>query len=102
TFLLKGYAGTGKTSVISALVKSLHLFDFRSLMMAPTGRAAKVMTAYTGRSGYTIHKIIYKPKGEIGSTSLGFELLKNYYKQTIFVIDEASMLSDDGGMSGNL
>ena len=102
TFLLKGYAGTGKTSVISALVRSLPQLNFRSLMMAPTGRAAKVMMAYTGKSGYTIHKIIYKPKGEIGSTALGFELLKNYYKQTIFVVDEASMLSDDGGMSGNL
>ena len=102
TFLLRGYAGTGKTSVISALVKSLPKLNFRSLMLAPTGRAAKVMMAYAGKGGYTIHKIIYRPKGEIGSIGSGFDLLKNYYKDTIFIVDEASMLADDGGAGGNL
>lgn len=102
TFLLKGYAGTGKTSVISALVKILPQLHYRSLLLAPTGRAAKVMMAYTGKGGYTIHKIIYKPKGDITSVGLGFDLVKNYYKQTIFIVDEASMLADDGGMGGNI
>lgn len=102
TFLLQGYAGTGKTSIISALVKALPKLNFRSLMLAPTGRAAKVMMAYAGKSGYTIHKIIYKPKGEMGSIGMGFDLLKNYYKQTIFIVDEASMLTDEGGMGGSL
>jgi exodeoxyribonuclease-5 len=102
TFLLRGYAGTGKTSVISALVKSLPKLNYRSLMLAPTGRAAKVMMAYSGKGGYTIHKIIYKPKGDMGSVGLGFELLKNYYKDTIFIVDEASMLADDGGSGANL
>lgn len=102
TFLLRGYAGTGKTSLISALVKSLPALNFRSLMLAPTGRAAKVMMAYAGRGGFTIHKIIYKPKGELGSLGSGFDLVKNYYKNTIFIVDEASMLADDGGMGGNL
>jgi len=102
TFLLRGYAGTGKTSVISALVKSLPALNYRSLMLAPTGRAAKVMMAYTGKGGYTIHKIIYKPKGDLGTVGMGFDLVKNYYKKTIFIVDEASMLADDGGMGGNL
>lgn len=102
TFLLRGYAGTGKTSLISALVNSLPRLNFRSLMLAPTGRAAKVMMAYAGKGGFTIHKIIYKPKGEIGSQGAGYDLVKNYYKNTIFIVDEASMLADDGGMGGNL
>lgn len=102
TFVLRGYAGTGKTSVISALVKSLPRLNMRSLLLAPTGRAAKVMGNYSNRAAYTIHKIIYKPKGEDGSMGLGFILQKNYYKDTVFIIDESSMLADDGGMSGNL
>lgn len=102
TFLLRGYAGTGKTSVISALVRSLPQLNYRSLMLAPTGRAAKVMMAYTGKGGYTIHKIIYKPKGDLASVGMVFDLVKNYYKNTIFIVDEASMLADDGGMGGNL
>ncbi|MEN2282623.1 AAA family ATPase [Algoriphagus sp. SE2] len=102
TFVLRGYAGTGKTSVISALVKSLPRLNMRALLLAPTGRAAKVMGNYSKRAAYTIHKIIYKPKGEDGSLGLGFILQKNYYKDTVFIVDESSMLADDGGMSGNL
>jgi len=101
TFVLRGYAGTGKTSVISALVQALPMLNYRSLMLAPTGRAAKVMSAYSGRNGYTIHKIIYTPQGEEGSFS-GFSPQKNYYQQTIFIVDEASMLSDEGGMGQSL
>jgi ATP-dependent exoDNAse (exonuclease V) alpha subunit len=101
TFVLRGYAGTGKTSVISALVQALPALNYRSLMLAPTGRAAKVMSSYSGKAGFTIHKIIYRPKGEVGSSS-GFDLQKNYYQNTIFIVDEASMLSDDGGAGGNI
>lgn len=101
-FVLKGYAGTGKTSLISALVKVLPQLDMRSLLLAPTGRAAKVMSNYSGRGAYTIHKIIYKPKGDPGTMGGGFILQKNYYKDTVFMVDESSMLADDGGMSGNL
>lgn len=101
-FVLKGYAGTGKTSVISALVKVLPKFGLRSLLLAPTGRAAKVMSNYSQKNAFTIHKIIYKPKGEDGSLSGGFILQKNYFKNTVFIVDESSMLSDDGGMSGTL
>ncbi|NVJ85220.1 MAG: AAA family ATPase [Algoriphagus sp.] len=102
TFVLKGYAGTGKTSLISALVKVLPHFSMRSLLLAPTGRAAKVMSNYSGRAAFTIHKIIYKPKGEVSGLGLGFVLQKNYFKDTLFIVDESSMLADDGGMSGNL
>lgn len=101
-FVLKGYAGTGKTSLVSALVKVLPKLDMRALLLAPTGRAAKVMSNYSSRGAYTIHKIIYKPKGDPGTMGGGFILQKNYYKDTVFIVDESSMLADDGGMSGNL
>ncbi|EAZ79877.1 ATP-dependent DNA helicase [Algoriphagus machipongonensis] len=102
TFVLRGYAGTGKTSVISALVRSLPRLNMRALLLAPTGRAAKVMGNYSQRAAFTIHKIIYKPKGEDGSLGNGFILQKNYYKDTVFIVDESSMIADDGGMSGTL
>ncbi|MDN3202523.1 ATP-dependent DNA helicase [Algoriphagus sediminis] len=102
TFILRGYAGTGKTTLISALVQILSRFQIRPMLLAPTGRAAKVMSNYSGRGAYTIHKIIYKPMGEDGTLSSGFTLQKNYYKKTLFIVDESSMLSDDGGMSGSL
>jgi tRNA A37 threonylcarbamoyladenosine biosynthesis protein TsaE len=96
-FILKGYAGTGKTSLISALVKSLGPLGLKSLLLAPTGRAAKVMSNYSGRAGFTIHKIIYKPKEEGTEGGQIFGLQKNYYKDTVFVVDESSMLADDLG-----
>ncbi len=93
--VLKGYAGTGKTSLIPALVEVLPLFNYKYLLMAPTGRAAKVMSGYTKRSAFTIHKIIFKQIADPGSGLLKFSRLKNYNKNTIFVVDEASMLSED-------
>ncbi len=102
TFILRGYAGTGKTSVISALVRSLPELALRPVLLAPTGRAAKVMSNYSGKAGFTIHKIIYRPKNDGGESGFGFELQKNYYKNAIFIVDESSMLNDDGGKSGNL
>ncbi|SNS68107.1 exodeoxyribonuclease-5 [Belliella buryatensis] len=98
-FILRGYAGTGKTSLISALVKVLPRMQMKALLLAPTGRAAKVMGNYSGRSGFTIHKIIYRPKEAVPESGLGFELMKNYYKNTLFIVDEASMLADDGAGS---
>ena len=100
--LLKGYAGTGKTSVVSALVKILPLFNYRYALLAPTGRAAKVMATYSERQAYTIHKIIYRQLGEGASEdNLLFDLQKNYFKKTIFIIDEASMLSDTPEVGNN-
>ena len=97
--LLKGYAGTGKTSVVSALVKALPVFELKLMLMAPTGRAAKVMAGYSERSAFTIHKIIYQRVADPGSGRLQFSRRKNYQKNTLFIIDEASMLSNDIGAS---
>ena len=94
-FILRGYAGTGKTSLISALVKTLPKLKVKSMLLAPTGRAAKVMGNYSNKSAFTIHKIIYRPKDKIGELGAGFDLVKNYYKETLFIIDEASMLADE-------
>jgi len=102
--VLKGYAGTGKTSLLPALVKVLPLFNYKSLLMAPTGRAAKVMSGYTKRSAFTVHKIIFKQVADPGSGLLKFNKLKNYSRNTVFIVDEASMLSEDDnfGQSGVL
>lgn len=101
-FLLKGYAGTGKTSLVSALVKTLPRLQLKSLLLAPTGRAAKVMGNYSMRAAFTIHKIIYKPKGELGDAGSGFVLQKNYSKNTVFIVDEASMISDESFAGSSL
>ncbi|MGY6558389.1 MAG: ATP-dependent DNA helicase [Nitritalea sp.] len=102
-FILKGFAGTGKTSVLAALVRVLPKINMRALLLAPTGRAAKVMGNYSGRSAFTIHKIIYRPVEE-NTPGEGFFLLqRNYYKNTLFIVDEASMLGDQlSAAAGNL
>jgi len=94
TLLIKGYAGTGKTSIVSSLVKVLTLFNFKSMLLAPTGRAAKVLSVYSGRKAFTIHKIIYKLSLD-ESGELKFKRVKNYNKNTVFMIDEASMIYDN-------
>lgn len=93
TLLIKGYAGTGKTSVVTSLVSILKYYNYKSLLMAPTGRAAKVMALYAQRKAFTIHKIIYKLKQDEGD-GFAFIRQKNYHKQTIFIVDEVSMISD--------
>lgn len=102
--VLRGYAGTGKTSLLPALVQVLPLFNYKFLLMAPTGRAAKVMSGYTKRSAFTIHKIIFKQVADPGSGQLQFKRLKNYNRNMVFIVDEASMLSEDDsfGQSGVL
>ncbi len=92
-FLLKGYAGTGKTTLVSALVQALYSLQQKTVLLAPTGRAAKVLSAYSGFSAFTIHKRIYRQK------SLGdyrFQLSDNLHKNTLFIVDEASMISNSG------
>ncbi len=91
--VLKGYAGTGKTSLIATLVQVLPLFNLKYMLMAPTGRAAKVMSGYSKRTAFTIHKIIFKQVADPASGLLTFKRVKNYNKHTIFMVDEASMLS---------
>lgn len=92
-FLLKGYAGTGKTTMLSSLVKTFTKFKFRSVLLAPTGRAAKVLSSYTGQNAYTIHKNIYRQQSSSDGTGR-FVLNKNLFKDTFFIVDEASMISN--------
>ncbi len=91
-FLLKGYAGTGKTTLVGALVRNLSKAKKRSVLLAPTGRAAKVISNYSSKQAFTIHKKIYFPKREKGSVS--FTLQKNKHRDTLFIVDEASMIPD--------
>ncbi|HEY0897616.1 MAG TPA: AAA family ATPase [Sphingobacteriaceae bacterium] len=98
-FVLKGYAGTGKTTLISALVKVLPRINLRSVLLAPTGRAAKVISSYSGRKAFTIHKKIYRKK-DAASPEMSFALADNLAENTIFIVDEASMVSDQGGGFG--
>lgn len=92
-FLLKGYAGTGKTSMVGALVKTLDEFKFQSVLLAPTGRAAKVLASYTGKNAYTIHKRIYRQQSSTDGFGK-FMLDKNLAKNSFFIVDEASMVSN--------
>jgi len=103
-FLLRGYAGTGKTTLISTLIKVVPKFGYKSVLLAPTGRAAKVMSNYAKRSAQTIHRKIYRQIADSDSGSLVFQRQKNYHEDTIFIVDEASMISDEAeiGMNGLL
>lgn len=94
-FVLRGYAGTGKTSLVGALVRMLDELQQKVVLMAPTGRAAKVFSLHAGHSAYTIHKKIYRQKvfsGEGGN----FLLSENLHQHTLFIVDEASMISNEG------
>jgi exodeoxyribonuclease-5 len=90
-FLLKGYAGTGKTSLIRSLVKALPQFKLKTSLLAPTGRAAKVITQYSGKYASTIHRHIYRLKSGGGFTP-GFILKENKAYNTVYIVDEASMI----------
>jgi len=93
-FLLKGYAGTGKTTSISAFVNNLWQVGMKSVLLAPTGRAAKVITNYSKKSAYTIHKKIYFPK-KTKDGNVSFVLKINKHTNSVFIIDEASMIPDN-------
>lgn len=92
-FLLKGYAGTGKTTTISTLVNNLWKTGTKAVLLAPTGRAAKVISGYSKRQALTIHKKIYFPKKQKNG-SVDFVLQPNKHTNTIFIVDEASMIPD--------
>ena len=92
--LLRGYAGTGKTTLVGALVKTLTSLKQPVVLMAPTGRAAKVFSSYSGCPAYTIHKRIYRQKSITDDSS--FSLNVNLSKHTLFIVDEASMIANDG------
>ena len=92
-FLLCGYAGTGKTSLISALVRTMEQLERKTVLLAPTGRAAKVFSSYSGQSAHTIHKCIYRQKSIMDSSV--FTLSENRMHNTLFIVDEASMISNE-------
>lgn len=98
-FLLRGYAGTGKTSLVSALLKCRRLNGLQTTLLAPTGRAAKVLSAYSGQNAYTIHKCIYRQQA---AGMERFSLADNLAHDVLFIVDEASMIgNDDGGVFGS-
>ena len=100
-FILNGYAGTGKTTLVSALVRTLKLFQKNCILLAPTGRSAKVFSVYSGQKAYTIHKCLYWTKAQDGLRE--FTRRPNRCPNTLFIVDEASMIADgssDGPMFG--
>jgi ATP-dependent exoDNAse (exonuclease V) alpha subunit len=99
-FLLRGYAGTGKTTLVGTLIKVLPRFGYKSVLLAPTGRAAKVMSNYAKKPAQTIHRKIYRQVADPGSGTLAFERQKNYHEDTLFIVDEASMISDEADFGG--
>lgn len=95
TLLIKGYAGTGKTTVVGSYVQVLKKNNFDVVLLAPTGRAAKVLSNYSGLPAFTIHKKIYqKRSGAFGAS--GYGLGSNRHRRTVFLVDEASMIGDSG------
>lgn len=93
-FVLKGYAGTGKTSVVSAVVKLLTELEQSVVLLAPTGRAAKVLSSYSGKQASTIHKHIYRQQSAVADAF--FDITYNPYKNALFIVDEASMVANAG------
>ncbi len=92
-FLLKGFAGTGKTTIVGTVVRQLWHTKLKSVLMAPTGRAAKVMSNYAQTQAFTIHRKIYFPKKQSGG-GIQFVLAPNKHRNTVFIVDEASMIPD--------
>ncbi len=94
-FLLRGYAGTGKTSLVGALVRTLDKLQQKVVLLAPTGRAAKVFSVYAGHPAFTIHKKIYRQQSFSNETD-NFSVNDNLTSHTLYIVDEASMISNDG------
>ena len=93
--ILRGSAGTGKTSLSGAIVRTMLLLGQRVMLLAPTGRAAKVFSLNSGVPAYTIHRRIYREKAFVGVDGQ-FSLNDNLYKDTLFMVDEASMIANMG------
>ena len=101
-FLLNGYAGTGKTSLTGALVKALGSVGIKSVLLAPTGRAAKVFASFAGHPAYTIHRIIYNSSTTVANPFGRFSVAENRYADTFFIVDEASMIGNESATGENL
>ena len=94
-YLLRGYAGTGKTTLVSTLVKTLPQIGMRYQLLAPTGRAAKVISNYTGKPASTLHRKLYRFQA-VANGELRMARAENKHKNTVFIVDECSMISDQG------
>ena len=99
-YILRGYAGTGKTSLVKTLVRTLPSIGMRYVLMAPTGRAAKVLNNYTGQNASTIHRKIYQTK-TFADGSIRIARAENKYKNTLFIVDEASMIGEQKEFGGS-
>ena len=108
--VVNGYAGTGKTTAMSSVISVMKEFGTKCVLLAPTGRAAKVLSSYSGQPAFTVHKHIYRQKS-VGGDGFGqFTLAPNKYKETLFIVDEVSLIGIDAGQqqsttafgSGNL
>ncbi len=99
-FLLQGYAGTGKTTLVGALVRALAALHRRVVLLAPTGRAAKVFSLHADHPAYTIHKKIYRQK-TFSAEMTNFQSAPNPHRHTLFLVDEASMINNEG-ISGRM
>ncbi len=95
TLIVSGYAGTGKTSLMAAFVNALYSSGMKCVLLAPTGRAAKVFSSYSGRPAYTIHKRLFR--GMLPSMGGELYLAPNNDTDTLFIVDEASMIAEGGG-----
>lgn len=94
-FIVNGYAGTGKTTAISSVISTLAEYKTKCVLLAPTGRAAKVLSSYSSRPAFTIHKHIYRQRA-VGGDGFGqFSLAPNKDKETLFVVDEVSLIGID-------
>lgn len=100
-FMLKGYAGTGKTSLMRSMVELLAQENVPYKCLAPTGRAAKVLSSYTGRAAFTIHKQIYRRAMDPATGRSVFQMNPNRRKGMVFIVDEASMIADGSSLAGN-
>lgn len=100
-FVLKGYAGTGKTTLVSALIQTLPQLKVHTVLLAPTGRAAKVLSNYSGRQALTIHKKIYATTADANGL-LRCSRIPNKHAYTLFIVDEASMIGEDNDSGRNL
>ena len=109
-FVVNGYAGTGKTTAVASVISVMKEFQTRCVLLAPTGRAAKVLSSYAGQPAFTIHKHIYRQKSFGGDGFGQFSLAPNKDKETLFIVDEVSLIGIDAGQqqstaafgSGNL
>ena len=108
--VVNGYAGTGKTTAVSAVISVMKEFQTKCVLLAPTGRAAKVLSSYAGQPAFTIHKHIYRQKS-VGGDGFGqFTLAPNKDKEALFIVDEVSLIGIDASQqqsttafgSGNL